>query len=54
MNKDLPEKVIYAVLQEQRGCSLKDFLTDQEIVEALSMLADILVCTGVRAGEEDE
>jgi hypothetical protein len=53
MKPDLCEKVVYAILQEQRGCSLKDFLTDAEIVEALSMLADILVCTGVQAPEDD-
>lgn len=51
MTNDFPERVVYAVMQEQRGCSLKDFLTDREIVEALSMLADILVCTGVCIGE---
>jgi hypothetical protein len=53
MNKHLAEKVVHAVWQEQCGSSLKDFLTDHEILEALNMLADILVCTGVSTGESD-
>jgi len=48
----LTEKVVNAVLQEQKGCSIKDFLTDEEIIEALSMLADILICTGIKLTEE--
>ena len=52
MSKDLVEKVVYAVLQEQAGCAIKDFLTDEEISESLSMLADILVCTGVELKHE--
>jgi hypothetical protein len=53
VNKHLAEKVVHAVWQEQCGSPLKDFLTDAEIVEALYMLADILVCTGVPTGEPD-
>ena len=53
MNKHLAEKVVRAVWQEQCGNPLKDFLTDHEILEALYMLADILVCTGVPTGELD-
>jgi len=53
MNKHLAEKVVHAVWQEQCGSPLKDFLTDAEILEALYMLADILVCTGVPTGELD-
>jgi len=56
VNKHLSEKVVHAVWQEfQCGNPMKDFLTDAEIVEALYMLADILVCTGiVPPGEEDQ
>ena len=46
MIKTLHEKIVYAVLQEQEGCSIKDFLTNAEISEALAMLADVLICTG--------
>jgi len=41
------EKIVDAVRQMQKGCPLKDFLTDVEIEEAMSMLADILIVTGV-------
>jgi hypothetical protein len=40
------EKIVDAVRQMQKGCPLKDFLTDAEIEEAMSMLADILIVTG--------
>jgi hypothetical protein len=53
VNKYLAEKVVHAVWQEQCGSPIKDFLTDQDILEALYMLADILVCTGVPTGESD-
>ncbi len=49
MNKkyvDLQEKVVNAVLEMQKGSSLKDFLTDHEIEEALSMFADVLISLG--------
>jgi hypothetical protein len=51
MNRE--EKILDAVRQMQKGCSLKDFLTDAEIEEAVSMLADVLMCTGVRLVEDD-
>jgi hypothetical protein len=54
IREHLTEKVVYAVLQEQKGSSIKDFLTDSEISEALSMLADILFCTGVSITEEED
>lgn len=44
---DLQEKVVKAVLEMQKGSSLKDFLTDQEIEEALSMFADVLISLGI-------
>lgn len=53
MNRE--EKIVWAVVQMQKGSPLKDFLTDEEIEEALSMLADVLVVTGVRLiGDQDE
>jgi hypothetical protein len=47
------EKILDALIQVEKGCSLKDFLTDDEILEALGMLGDILICTGVRLPPED-
>ena len=52
MNMDLQEKVVFAVLQMQKGSSLKDFLTDQEITEALSMFADVLISLGTNVDIE--
>lgn len=54
MNKHLTEKVVHAVWQHQLGCPIKDYLSDGEIIEALSMLADILVCIGVPIKEVEE
>jgi hypothetical protein len=54
MKKDFAEKIVDAVIQEQKGSPIRDFLTDAEISEALSMLADILFCTGVRIVEDEE
>jgi hypothetical protein len=48
MKKDFSEKIVYAVMRQQAGDPIKDFLSDAEIAKALSMLADILVCTGVQ------
>lgn len=47
------EKIVYAGYNVTNGCSLKDFLTDSEIEEAIAMLADILVATGVRFPEDE-
>ena len=44
---DFQTKIVNAVVQVENGCSLKDFLSDDEIVDAIVMLADILVVTGV-------
>ena len=41
------EKIVNAALQVQAGCSLKDFLDDEEIEEAVCMLADVLIAIGV-------
>ena len=50
---DLQQKVVYAVLEMQKGSPLTDFLTDSEIEEALSMFADVLISLGVQIeGEE--
>jgi hypothetical protein len=48
MNLDFLEKIVNAVFEAQNGSPIKDFLSDEEIIIALSMLADILVCTGVQ------
>ena len=50
---DLQEKVVNAVLEMQNGSPLKDFLTDEEIEEALSMFADVLLALGTRIGVEE-
>ena len=50
---DLQEKVVNAVLETQKGSPLKDFLTDEEIEEALSMFADVLIALGIQI-EVDE
>jgi hypothetical protein len=52
MNVD-PEKVVRASFEAQKGCPIKDFLTDQEIEEVVHAMADILVLTGVRLAEEE-
>jgi len=50
---DFQTKIVNAVIQMQIGSPLKDFLDDSEIEEAITMLADILVVTGVHpTGEE--
>jgi hypothetical protein len=50
---DLQQKVVYAVLEMQKGSPLTDFLTDSEIEEALSMFADVLISLGIQLkGEE--
>jgi hypothetical protein len=49
---DFQTKVVRASLETQKGCSLKDFLSDEEIEDAIHMLADILVITGVLPPED--
>lgn len=48
MKEDFLEKIVDAVWESQKGSPIKDFLSAAEITEALSMLADILVATGVQ------
>lgn len=48
-----PEKIVRASLEIERGCPLKDFLSEEEIEEVVHAFADILVLMGVRE-EEDE
>jgi hypothetical protein len=50
---DLQEKVVNAVVEMQKGSPLKDFLTDEEIEEALSMFADVLIALGIQIGVEE-
>lgn len=52
MNRE--EKIVWAVRQTENGCPLRDFLTDIEIEEAISMLADVLMCVGVPLLEDNE
>jgi hypothetical protein len=40
------EKIVDAARQMQEGSPLKDFLTDAQIEEAVTMLADIFIVTG--------
>ena len=49
---DIHQKVVNAVLEMQKGSPLKDFLTEEEIEEALSMFADVLVTLGMVGVEE--
>ena len=51
---NLQEKILHALIQVEKGCSLKDFLTDDEILEALNMLGDVFIITGVRLLEDEE
>ena len=44
---DFQTKIVNAVIEMQKGSPIKDYLSDQEIEEALEMLGDILVVTGV-------
>lgn len=44
---DIQQKVVNAVFEMQKGSPIKDFLTEQEIEEALSMFADILISLGI-------
>lgn len=53
MERSFEEKVVYAALENQKGCSLKDFMSDEEIEQAIQMLADVLMVTGVKHREEE-
>lgn len=41
-----PKKIMKAAYYIDMGLSLKDALSDEEISQAVSMLADVLLCTG--------
>lgn len=41
-----PKKIMEAAYCIDTGCSLKDVLSDEEIEQAVLMLADVLLCTG--------
>lgn len=47
------ERIIYAAYNVAKGCSLKDFMTDAEIEEAISLLADVLIATGVQFPDDE-
>jgi len=49
---DIQQKVVNAVLEMQKGSPLRDFLTEEDIEEALSMFADVLVTLGMVGVEE--
>ena len=51
---DFQTKVVNATIEMEKGSPLKDFLSDEEIVEAIQMLADIFVVTGAYSPEELE
>jgi hypothetical protein len=51
---NLQEKVLDALVQVDKGSPLKDFLTDDEIFEAICMLGDILICAGFATPLEGE
>lgn len=48
MKRTFEERVVYAAKANQEGSPIKDFLSDEEIEQAIQMLADVLVVTGVR------
>lgn len=50
---EVQQKIVNAVLQMQKGCPIKDFLSDEEVESALEMLADILVVTGIHPTEDE-
>ena len=50
----LQEKVLRAVIEVEKGSSLKDFLDEDEILDAINMLGDILICAGFNIPEEDD
>lgn len=51
---DFCQKIVWAYLAIEDGYPLKDVLDEEEIEQAISMLADILTITGVRAPEDDD
>ena len=43
---NLNEKIVYAAMETVHGSPLKDYLTDEEIENAIRMLSDILYAIG--------
>ena len=41
MNRE--EKIVYAHMESEKGSPIRDFLDEEEIEEALAMLADVLI-----------
>lgn len=50
--QDLQQKVVKAAWELDAGTPLKDSLTEHEIMEAIMMLADVLITLGVTTEEE--
>lgn len=50
---DFQQRIVRAAQQSQEGTPLKDLLDESELFDALQMLADILVTTGVRMPTDD-
>ena len=45
MNRE--EKIVYAHIESEKGSPIRDFLTEEEIEEAIAMLADVLIALRV-------
>ena len=41
MNRE--EKIVYAHIEAEKGSPIRDFLDEDEIEEAIAMLADVLI-----------
>lgn len=48
------DKIMKAAFYIINGCSLKDVLNDEEIEQAILILADIYYCTGIPNFNPDE
>ena len=45
MNRE--EKIVYAYIESEKGSPIRDFLDEEEIEEAIAMLADVLIALRV-------
>jgi len=45
MNRE--EKIVYAHIESEKGSPIRDFLDEEEIEEAIAMLADVLIALRV-------
>ena len=50
---DFQQRIVQAAQQLQDGTPLKDLLDESELFDAIQMLSDILVTTGVRLPTDD-